>query len=120
MDIVSYKCPNCGGELKYDPASGGFACEWCRSKYTQEELLKLYPDQGQEENQAQSSQAQAQSGQDDEGGKIYNCPSCGAQIMTDSTTAATFCYYCHNPALIPGRMTGDDRPDYILPFEVTK
>ncbi len=25
--------------------------------------------------------------------KFFNCPSCGAQIVTDTTTAATYCYY---------------------------
>ena len=123
MDIVSYKCPHCGGELKFDPGSGDFTCDWCRSKFTQEELLKMYP--GDQEGEPGGGSADAQtssqgeSSQDGEG-KIYSCPSCGAQIMTDATTAATFCYYCHNPALIPGRLTGGEKPDCIIPFEVTK
>ena len=113
MEIVSYKCPNCGGELRFEPGTNKLVCKWCRSE------LHIDQVQQQEESKAQES-TQDQSSKDDEEGKIYTCPSCGAQIMTDSTTAATFCYYCHNPALIPGRMTGDDKPDYILPFEVTK
>lgn len=123
MDIISYKCPNCGGELKYDPGSGKFTCEWCRSKFTQEELLKLYPDQTEHGEQDGSDASDASSNsRDDSGedGRIYSCPSCGAQIMTDATTAATFCYYCHNPALIPGRLTGNEKPDYIIPFKITR
>ncbi len=46
----------------------------------------------------------------------YVCDSCGAEVMTDATTSATFCYYCHNPILITDRLTGENRPTRIIPF----
>ncbi len=46
----------------------------------------------------------------------YTCPSCGAQIVTDATTAATFCYYCHNPVVLGGRLEGKFLPDQVIPF----
>lgn len=51
---------------------------------------------------------------------IYTCPSCGAEIITDRTTAATFCYYCHNPVVIGGRLSGELLPNRVIPFEVTR
>lgn len=50
----------------------------------------------------------------------YTCPSCGAQIVTDATTAATFCYYCHNPVVLEGRLEGDFLPGQIIPFSITR
>jgi len=50
----------------------------------------------------------------------FSCPSCGAQIITDETTAATFCPYCDNPAIMPGRLSGGIKPDSVLPFRTTK
>ena len=50
--------------------------------------------------------------------KVYTCPSCGAEIVTDATTAATFCYYCHNPVILGGRLDGAYLPDKIIPFEI--
>ena len=44
---------------------------------------------------------------------LYTCPSCGAEIVTDSTTAATFCYYCHNPVVLSGRVSGEFLPDLV-------
>ena len=46
---------------------------------------------------------------------LYTCPSCGAEIVTDATTAATFCYYCHNPVVLSGRLTGTYQPDLRSP-----
>ena len=49
----------------------------------------------------------------------FNCPSCGAQIVTDATTAATYCYYCHNPVVLAGRLWRI-LPENILPFTIEK
>ncbi len=51
---------------------------------------------------------------------MYNCPSCGAQIVTDDTTAASFCYYCHNPIVLEERLRGDFKPDYVIPFQIDR
>lgn len=51
---------------------------------------------------------------------VYLCPSCGAEIVTDTTTVATFCFYCHNPIILQGRLDGSFEPDYVLPFAVDK
>ena len=40
----------------------------------------------------------------------YHCPSCGSQIVTDETTVATHCYYCHSPVVLQGKLTDDMRP----------
>ena len=37
MEVITYKCPNCGGDLTFDPASGKYKCEYCLSSFTQEE-----------------------------------------------------------------------------------
>ena len=41
MSAVSYKCPNCGGELTFDPQTQKYKCEYCFSYFTedQEELM---------------------------------------------------------------------------------
>ena len=52
--------------------------------------------------------------------KIYRCPSCGAEIITEKNTAATICYYCQNPIVVTQKVAGEYLPDYILPFEIDK
>lgn len=109
MSAITYKCPNCGGELKFDPGKQQYHCEYCISDFDQETLDQLQPERGTEEK-----------AEDQEGAVVYSCPSCGAQIITDETTAASFCYYCHNPVVLSGRLEGEYLPDAILPFSITR
>ncbi|MGX7148522.1 ATP-binding protein [Enterococcus ureasiticus] len=52
--------------------------------------------------------------------ELFNCQSCGAQIVTEATTAATYCYYCHNPVVLSGRLSGTFLPEKVLPFAIEK
>ena len=103
MAAITYKCPNCDGGLIFEPESGNYACEYCLSKFTQDELMA--------ESQSESVQESA---------LIYRCPSCGAEVITDETTAATYCFYCHNPIVLEGKLSGEYLPNGIIPFKITK
>lgn len=52
--------------------------------------------------------------------KAYNCPSCGAQLICDATTAATSCPYCGNPTVVPGQFAGTLKPDFVIPFKLSR
>jgi len=113
LAVVTYKCPNCGGGLKFDPASQKFTCEFCLSKFEEEALKDKFP---LEKPKADNGPAFPK----EEAAVVYNCPSCGAEIVTCETTAATFCFYCHNPVVLGGRLEGKYLPDKIIPFAVPK
>ena len=38
MATVSMKCPNCGGELIFDPKSRKYKCEYCGSDFALDEI----------------------------------------------------------------------------------
>ena len=59
-------------------------------------------------------------GADADGMKAYSCPSCGAELICDSSTGATSCPYCGNPTVVPGQFTGALKPNYVIPFKVDK
>ena len=59
-------------------------------------------------------------GSDGENITVYNCPSCGAEIICDSTTAATSCPYCDNPTIVPNKLSGTLKPNYVIPFKLNK
>ena len=114
MAAVSIKCPNCGGGLQFDPAGQNYECEYCLSRFTQEELEKMAP------QPAEAGAEEKDTLPEPEGAKVYICPSCGAQIVTDETTAASFCFYCQNPVILEGRLEGEYHPDYVIPFAIDK
>ena len=47
----------------------------------------------------------------------FVCNSCGAAVITDSNTSATFCAFCGSPTILPERLVGARKPDYVLPFK---
>lgn len=116
MSVITYKCPNCGGGLIFDPATQNYRCEYCLSKFTQEELDRTAV---KEESRPEPESAAAQP-EDPGGAVLYRCPNCGAEIVTDETTSASICYYCHNPVVLEGKLKGGYHPDYVIPFAVSK
>lgn len=60
MAAHTYKCPNCGGSMVFDPDRQRFVCEYCLSAFTRTELDTLPPDPSQNCEEA----------------LLYTCPSC--------------------------------------------
>ena len=48
MAVISFKCPNCDGELIFDPETQKYKCEYCGSKFIQAELDALQPAESEE------------------------------------------------------------------------
>lgn len=117
MDLMTYKCPNCGAAIVFSSEKQCFWCESCESTFTQEELEKNAVTQT-EENVAGWSQPSE--GTTVDGTNVYVCSFCGAEIVTDSETAATACPYCDNPVILSNNVSGMNKPDYIIPFKVSK
>ena len=42
MNTVQYKCPNCGGELVFNPEKQMFSCPYCASDFTEAEMEARY------------------------------------------------------------------------------
>ena len=55
-----------------------------------------------------------------EGMRSFTCSSCGAAVTVDATTAVSECPYCGNPAVVPGTFSNEAKPDFIIPFKVSK
>ncbi len=126
METVSYKCLNCEAPLQYNAQKLKFYCDYCRSEYTEAELRAHFGNLDQQLNQ-QSVSEEVTDPDVPEGFEefasntvMYTCQSCGAEVITDKTTAATFCIYCHNPVVISNRLTGAFRPDRVIPFQIAE
>lgn len=102
---ATFKCPSCGGYLEFDPDGQQFLCPYCGASFSDGELRR----QSAAKEQAATGNLRA-----------YHCQSCGAQIVTDATTAATRCYYCHSPVVLTDRLTDSFRPDGIIPFQLDR
>jgi DNA-directed RNA polymerase subunit RPC12/RpoP len=120
METVQYKCPNCGGGLEFKADKGGFGCEYCLSFFTEEEIKEIFKKNESKKLDENYEEIETQKKDFEEHTNLYSCPNCGAEIISEETTSATFCYYCHNPVILSGRLSGDFKPHKLIPFSVTK
>ncbi|MGJ4849343.1 hypothetical protein ACH6CV_03730 [Bacillota bacterium Meth-B3] len=118
--VVHYKCPSCSAPLAYDGVSAKLACKSCGNEFEAEAVRQADEVLRAAEQQPAAEWARAGDGAwpAGEAGQLrsYGCPSCGAQIVVDETTAATECVYCGNNAIMPEQLSGAFRPDAVLPF----
>lgn len=119
MESLAYKCPNCAADIKFSAQEQKFVCEYCNSSFTEEEMKSIAVQQEQQQQNRPEEEVQTDN-EFSEQTSVYICNSCGASIMADDNTAATFCYYCHNPVILKGRVSGEYRPSYVLPFQIDR
>jgi DNA-directed RNA polymerase subunit RPC12/RpoP len=106
VSVVTYKCPNCGAALRFDGDEQKWKCDFCISSFDEAQVKVIEKEMPLKEETTFSSRARA-----------YHCNSCGAEVITDDTTAATFCYYCHNSTIIPAQLSGNYAPAKVIPFK---
>ncbi len=119
--VLEYKCPCCGAALTYAHGSSELACGACGNHFDMEAVQAYNDDTVKEDTfswEAQSEQAFSEAEQ--AALQTFTCPSCAGVLITDGATAATFCPFCGNPAILPGRLSGDIRPDGLIPFHLTR
>ena len=148
--VTNYQCPACTGPLHFVGESGKLECDYCGSTYEVSEIEALYQKKEEQAAKAHedasskdasdkdasdkdASDKDAENpdswdvsglsgdwGADAAGMKVYNCPSCGAELICEESTAASSCPYCGNPNVVPGQFSGTLRPDFVLPFKLSK
>ena len=127
-DLQDFKCPRCGGKLEFDAASQLMVCPYCDGTFDPEALRAASDAHTAKEAEPAAPAADAQwSGAgrtwddaDDAAMQSYVCKSCGGEIICEATTAATSCPFCGNPVVLSGRVGGTLKPDYVIPFKMTK
>ena len=125
-NIAEQKCPACGAPLVFKPESGLLECEFCGSAFTIEHIedsLKEEAAAGQQPAETGNEEFDWGSFKDqleDEQMEIavYNCNSCGAEIMAEPTTAAMRCPYCDNNIVLNERIKGGLKPNGVIPFKI--
>lgn len=121
--VTEYKCPSCTAPLRFAEGSGKLECEYCGGCFDVSEIEALYREQEAEAAQTQEWDTSGISedwGQDAAGMRACVCPSCGAELICEETTAATSCPYCGNNTILMGQFSGALKPDYVLPFKLDK
>lgn len=120
--VLEYKCPCCNAGLVFRDGTRELKCDYCGNTFDIEAVRAYADSQRLPEDHVTWEDSPKQSWSDFEFNAIrsFQCPACGGEILTDDHTAATFCPYCDNPAILPSRLSGSLRPDAVLPFQTGK
>lgn len=134
---MSLKCPNCGGQVVYDPQLKKVVCDFCRWETAEGDFSGLegrqdYDREKEAEDavpiimrqripQPVSEPSQATDESDDfMEANLYHCKTCGAKLMLTGTEASTFCGFCGSAAIVFERISKEARPKWIIPFRLTR
>lgn len=108
-NVVSEQCPTCGAVLKFDAKKDIFKCNYCDNQYSLEKL-----------NEYKKKYGKLKELKKIENINGYNCPQCGAQIITGENVSSTSCVYCKNTAILFDRLTDVYEPTKIITFKHDK
>ncbi len=116
-----YECPNCAANLKFNIARQMLYCENCettvdpyafhKEKDAEERVVSAADVNGEKPAGIQEEEYEV---------TIFSCPQCGGEILSEDTTAATFCSFCGSATILDSRISRERRPGYIIPFTKTK
>lgn len=123
MPNKEFKCPCCGGTLQFDSKSQDIVCPYCDSHFSVDSLKEYSDDLASDKEEDVSwdeSTVEMYSSQEMKGMKVYSCESCGGEIIVEETTSSTCCPYCGNNVLVSKQLSGDLRPNRVIPFKSEK
>lgn len=123
VSVLEYKCPCCDAALVFTSHTQNMTCPYCDNEFDLE-TVRTYNDslKTTDEEDFQWEQSQTQQWNEEEKSELrsFICPACGGELVTDGNTAATFCPYCENPTVLPGRVSNGLKPDGVIPFQKSK
>lgn len=109
MDVLDHECPSCGANIPFNPITQKWDCKYCGASYNLEDFKKY-------DNEIKDENKKEEKIEIDE----YECPNCGAKVVTDSNTSATSCVYCGSTTIIKNRLQGEFKPSKVIPFSQPK
>lgn len=125
-DNKTFQCPACGGRLVWAPDVQKLRCPYCGSEYDITQFEDAGSVTGETAAQSESGvreeihrEATDDTGINPEDLRVYRCSVCGAEIVTDRTTVATFCAFCGSPVVLAKELDAEFRPTRIIPFKIT-
>ncbi len=121
--VLEFKCPCCDASLSFAGNIQKMTCEYCDNTFDFDTVKACVETAAETDGtQLQWEEEEKPLWAEDEQAQLHSflCEACGGELLTNDHTAATFCPYCGNAAILPGRVSGGLKPEGIIPFKTTK
>lgn len=118
-EVKDFKCPSCGSSVTFDSDSQHMKCSHCGTEIEMD-AFKEYNEALEKISNVDQSIEWETSGEqwtEADNMRTYRCQSCGGEIVTGQDAVATSCPYCDNPVVLIGNVSGDLKPDWVIPFK---
>lgn len=110
------KCPQCGGEMDFDPATGNLKCPYC----DYEETIKVTEDTPQKAEELDFYAAEHTANRDwGVATKTVLCKSCGAESVYDALQTAAVCPFCGSNQVMDANDQDTMAPGGVVPFRIS-
>ena len=116
MSEIENKCKNCGGDLKFSPGTQSLKCPFCG---TENENPDVVPETHEELDFKNALQA-FQNSENTVEVQIEKCGACGAEVTLEPNITTAKCDFCGAGMVVSGRSHKAMKPQYLLPFSITK
>lgn len=137
--IQEQKCPQCAAPLRYDPELGRLVCDHCGADFSIERTppgekipVGVRDPGAKKAKRKQDSHTPEATVEGFDFGRmanrvinlhagalpVYNCVSCGAEVIAPPEQMALTCPYCGNNITLTDKLSGPLRPDGVLPFSI--
>ncbi|MCR5370000.1 MAG: hypothetical protein K6E83_04765 [Clostridium sp.] len=131
--LKEQKCPACGGSMSFDPVSGKLVCDYCGTAVEIAAEPAPAPAPAAAPGGAPSGPAANSKSEgfdfnslndqvtdaNAEALPVYNCVSCGAEVIAPPSQIALTCPYCGNNIVLTEKVSGKLRPNGLIPFKIT-
>lgn len=116
LEQTDRKCPNCGGIMTFDPATGDMGCPYCDNH----EEIKYAPGESQVAKEMDFNKADmAENCNWGVETKSVVCKSCGAESVYDALEIAAVCPFCGSNHVMEASDVKTMAPNGVVPFSVT-
>ena len=125
--LAEQKCPACGAAMRFDPPTGKLVCDYCDTVVDIPATAQKTPQKPEEPKEPQEADIQGfdfghlsdQAAREDAASlPVYNCVSCGAEVIAPAEQMALTCPYCGNNIVLTDKASGRLRPDGVIPFRI--
>lgn len=110
------KCPNCGGVMDFNPATGQLTCPYCGYG---EKIEAPFGESGPAPELDFSKAQDLENCEWGAGKKVIICKACGAQSVYDELEIANACPYCGSNQVMEEKGEKTMAPGGVVPFAVT-
>ena len=109
----SFKCPSCGADMRFDPASGKLKCDFCE----REEAIEANNEDIEEYdfNAAENDESLSDWGTIT---RTVQCDNCGGTTVVPAGQTTVTCAFCGSPKVVAREELPGIKPESLIPFKV--